>query len=388
MEIEQYRERAWAEVDLTALAQNFLALKALVSPKTKVVATVKANAYGHGAVQCAKTLLSAGADYLSVATADEALSLRKAEISAPILILGHTAECRMAELIEQDVTMAVFSLAQAQAMSSVAQKLNKTAKIHIKVNTGMERIGFAPHQTEEMALACRLPNMFAEGIFTHLACADAEDNSSVHMQYEAFMQAISTLEQEGIYFSLRHILNSAGMINFPEYELDMVRAGISLYGYYPSSFVKKDRLKLVPVMSIKAKITYLHEVKEGVGISYGWTYRTPEKKLIATVPIGYADGYLRLYSGRAQMLLGKTLVPVVGRICMDQCMIDVSSVNTIHVGDEIIIMGKCGDAQITADDLGELIGTISYEILCATGARLPRLYIENGNYVDVLNGFN
>ncbi|MBE7010926.1 MAG: alanine racemase [Ruminococcaceae bacterium] len=385
MTTEEKQTRAWAEVDVSALVHNFKELKALVPSGTKMLATVKANAYGHGATVCAKELLAAGADYLAVATADEALSLRSDGIMAPILILGHTANERMEALIEQDITMAIFSLEQAKILSLAAQKLQKTAQVHIKINTGMERIGFSPEQVAEISACCKQPGLLAEGIFTHLACADAEDSSSVHKQYERFMGVIQELGQAGITFPLRHILNSAGMFDFPEYALDMVRAGISLYGYYPSRYVKKERAKLIPVMSIKAKVTHLHKVAAGTGISYGWTYAAPEDRLIATVPIGYADGYFRLYSNRATMLAQEKPVPVVGRICMDQCMIDVSSVNTINVGDEIIIMGKRGDAQITADDLAELIGTISYEILCATGERLPRVYINSGNS-DVLNG--
>ena len=377
MHIDINRERAWAEVNTSALAHNFLQLKQLVSPKTKVLAVVKANAYGHGAVRCAETFLEAGADYLAVATIDEALQLRAAGITCPILILGHTSMNRAQELIDYDITAAVFTREQAAALSQAAVSCGKSARLHLKINTGMERIGFAPDAVSDIREVCRMPGLIPEGIFSHLACADEEDVSGVHMQYKAFAGLLDALEKAGITFALRHISNSAGILNFPEYQLDMVRAGIALYGYYPSCYVQKERAVLRPAMSIKSRVTHLHPVKQGAGVSYGWTYRAPEDCVLATVPIGYADGYFRAFSNRAHMLANGQPVKIAGRICMDQCMIDVSSVNTICVGDEIIVIGKQGDAEITADTLAELAGTISYEILCATGERLPRLYVKD-----------
>jgi len=389
MNIDIFQNRAWAEVDLSALQHNFLQLKNLVSPQTKMLVAVKANAYGHGAVPCAKALLAAGANYLAVATAEEALELRNADISAPILILGDTPKNRMADMVARDVTMAVFSVKQAQMLSEEAQRQNKTACIHIKVNTGMERIGFAFDAKDDILAACNLPCLYPEGIFSHLACADEPDPAGAKLQFERFSALLNALGQAGRIFPLRHIANSAAIINFPEFQLDMVRAGIALYGYYPSEFVHKERAELLPVMSVRARVTHLHEARKGAGVSYGWTYRAEENVTLATVPVGYADGYFRLFSGKAHMLVHGKAVPVTGRICMDQCMIDVTSVNTIDVGDEITIIGKQKDAEITADDLANLIGTISYEILCATGERLPRLYLQDGSFSeDVLNGSN
>jgi len=388
MKQECSRGRAWAEVDLSALEHNFLELKKLVSSTTKVMAVVKANAYGHGAVPCAKTLIASGADYLAVATVDEALQLRSAQISTPILVLGYTAPEHLADLVSCDITATVYSMEQAQALSEEATRQDKVARLHIKINTGMERIGFAPDAASDIVAACRLPGLNPEGIYTHLACADEEDASGVHEQYRLFTALLEQLAQAGLQFSLRHILNSAGILDFPEYQLDMVRAGIVLYGYYPSCHVHKERAELRPVMSVKARVIHLHRIEKGTGVSYGWTYRAPEAATLATVSIGYADGYFRLLSNRGMMLADGKPVRVTGRICMDQCMIDVTSVNTIDVGDEIIIIGKRGDARITADDLAKCIGTISYEILCTVGERLPRLYMKNGQEQDVLNGFN
>ena len=377
MSIDIEQERSWAEVNLSALARNFMQMKQLVSKKTKVMAVVKANAYGHGAVPCARALVDAGADYLAVATIEEALELRAADISCPILILGHTAADRAEDLIAHDITATVYTKEQVASLSRIASKIGKRVRMHVKINTGMERIGFAPEEIEEISASCSMPGILAEGIFTHLACADEEDTTGVHTQYRTFSDVLYALEQKGITFSHRHILNSAGILDFPEYQLDMVRAGIALYGYYPSQYVQKEKAALEPVMSVKTRITHLHKVAKDAGISYGWTYHAPKDSMLATVPIGYADGYFRAFSNCAHMLASGEPVPVTGRICMDQCMIDVSSVNTISVGDEIVIIGKQGNAQITADDLAELIGTIPYEILCATGKRLPRLYVAD-----------
>ncbi len=387
MQGEAYKERVWAEVDLDALRFNFKQIKGMVSPSTRVLAVVKANAYGHGAVMCAQTLLSAGADYLAVATIEEALELRKADILAPILILGNTSVRFVDDLVENDITAAVYSNIFAQALSDAACRLNKQAKVHLKLNTGMERIGFGPEQVEEMARISRLPGLFIEGAFTHLACADEEDSSSVHTQYQRFIGAIEKLSDLGVQIPIRHILNSAGIFDFPEYQLDMVRPGIILYGYYPSDYIHKERAELRPVMSLKARVTHVHTLPKGAGISYGWTYRATEDVRVATVPIGYADGFSRLLSNRGHMLAGGKMAPIIGRICMDQCMIDISSGHTIDVGDEITIIGKAGEAAITADDLAAHIGTISYEILCAIGRRVPRLYVEGGDIVGVLNSF-
>ncbi len=386
MYAEDFEERAWAEIDLDALAFNFKQIKGLVAPETRVMAVVKANAYGHGAVMCAKTLLSAGADYLAVATLEEALELRQAEISAPILILGHTAAREAETLVHYDITPAVYTLEFARALSAAAVRLQKQAKIHVKVNTGMERIGFEAEDVEAMLTVCRLPGLAAEGLFTHLACADAEDSSGVHKQYQRFMGAADKLKAAGVAIPIRHILNSAGIFDFPAYQLDMVRPGIVLYGYYPSAFINQQRAALRPVLSLKARVVHLHTVPADAGVGYGWSYSAPAPITVATVPFGYADGYHRLLSNRAYMLAAGVRVPVIGKICMDQCMIDVTSVHTIHVGDEITIIGG-GEKAITAEELATLSDTISYEILCAIGKRIPRLYIKDDSVVRVLNGF-
>ncbi len=384
---EDFKKRVWAEIDLDALQHNFNAIKGLLRPETKILAVVKANAYGHGAVPCARTLLSYGADYLGVATIEEALELRHANIFAPILVLGYAPAQEAEVLISNNITPTVYTVEFAKALSNAAIKLDKDCRIHLKINTGMERLGFEPEQIEDIKEVCSLPRLTAEGIFTHLACADSEDSSGVHLQYEKFINLTNALTNDGIHIPIRHILNSAGIFDFPEYQLEMVRPGIVLYGYYPSDFIHTERASLKPVMTLKTRVIHLHKAPAGSKVSYGWTYVAKAPITIATIPIGYADGYNRHLSGKGKMLAKGQTVPLLGKICMDQCMIDVSSVNTVNVGDEIIIIGKQGDEQITAQDLADQIDTISYEILCATGKRVPRLYEKGGTLVDVLNGF-
>ncbi len=382
MNTEESMERSWAEIDLDALTDNFCQIRELLHPETKVLAVVKANAYGHGAVACAQTLLAAGADYLGVATLEEALQLRRAAISAPILILGYAAECEAECLVREDITPAVYSLSFAKALSAEAVRQNKRARIHLKVNTGMERIGFDVSDVQAMLTVSCLPNLYTEGIFTHLACADEADSSGVHTQFKRFTDVIDALDAEGIHIPLQHILNSAGIFDFPEYQLTMVRPGIILYGYYPSAYIHRERAVLKPVMSVKSRVIHIHSVPKGAGISYGWTFVAPRNMRVATVPIGYADGYKRGLSSKVFMLADGQRVPVLGKICMDQCMIDIGSVHTIHVGDTVTVLGQENGATVTADDLAELCQTISYEILCTIGARIPRLYVKDGRMLS------
>ncbi len=384
---KNYTTRTWAEIDLDALKHNFIQIKSLVDPKTKVMAVVKANAYGHGAVLCARTLIDAGADYLAVATVEEALELREAGIKAPLLILGYIPPAAAEAVIVNNITATVYSTDFAEALSQTATRLNKNCNIHLKINSGMERIGFEPDETEKMLSVCRLPGLAVEGIFTHLACADEEDSGSVHTQYRLFEKTFTALQNAGISLPLKHILNSAGIFDFPEYQLDMVRPGIVLYGYYPSHFIHTERAELRPVMALKSRVAHLHTLQAGNSVSYGHTYTAASDRLLATIPVGYADGLPRLLSSRGKTLANGTAAPIVGRICMDQCMIDVTSVNTISVGDEITIIGKQGDEEITADVLAKLTNTISYEILCDIGKRVPRLYKKDGNFNFVLSGF-
>lgn len=373
-------KRAWAEIDLDAVANNIREIRRITSPDAKIMGVVKADGYGHGFVEITKTILSNGADYLAVATLEEAVQLRKRKFSVPILILGATEDAAADDLVEYDVMPTVFTYGFASLLSQAAVKKGKTAKIHIKLDTGMSRIGFlcSENSIDEIIKISQLDNIEIEGIFSHLSCSDETDRSYTEMQFEKFMDMCGKLEKRGLNIPIKHICNSAGIMMYPEMHLDMVRPGIIIYGLYPSEDVDKTKLSLKPAMTLKAKITMVKEVNEGVGVSYGKTYITNRTTKIATVPIGYADGYMRLLSGKAKMIYGEACVDVIGRICMDQCMIDVTNVNNISIGDEVIIFGS---GIITADTVAGWLGAINYEIVCMIGRRIPRIYVKNGKVV-------
>lgn len=373
-------KRAWAEIDLDAVANNIREIRRITSPGSKIMGVVKADGYGHGFVEITKTILNNGADYLAVATLEEAVQLRRRKFSVPILILGATEDAGADDLVEYDVMPTVFTYDFARLLSQSAVKKGKTAKIHIKLDTGMSRIGYlcSEKSVDEIIKISQLDNIEIEGIFSHLSCSDETDRSYTQMQFDKFMDMCGKLEKRGLNIPIKHICNSAGIMMYPEMHLDMVRPGIIIYGLYPSEEVDKSKLRLKPAMTLKAKITLVKEVEAGVGVSYGKTYITDKTTKIATVPIGYADGYMRLLSGKAKMIYGEDCVDVIGRICMDQCMIDVTNVNNISIGDEVIIFGS---GSITADTVADWLGAVNYEIVCMIGRRIPRVYVKNGKVV-------
>ena len=376
MELET--SRTWAEIKVDRLRHNISSLKSYLQPHTRLMCTVKAEAYGHG-IRAAEIFAESGADYLAVATLDEAILLRSHGIALPVLILGYVQEPFLTEAIAGGATLTVFSLDYAQKVSEAAVKLGKKARIHIKIDTGMGRIGYVYTErgnqkaAEEIAAMFSLPALEIEGIYTHMSCSDEEQNPYNFVQINRFYKALADLEARNLSVPLRHICNSSAIVNFPQVHLDMVRAGIACYGLYPSPVMKK-KLNLKQALTLKTRITYIKELEAGSGISYGKTVTLAEKRRIATVPIGYADGYTRLLSGKAQMIAHGQYVDVIGKICMDQCMIDVTNVHTIHVGDEVTVIGD-EHTHISADHLAELIGTINYEVVCAIGKRVPRIYI-------------
>ncbi len=378
-----YTTRSWAEIDLGALAYNMRSIRARTEKTAMVTAVIKSDAYGHGAVMAAETLLKNGADRFAVATVSEAVELRNAGITVPILILGATVAEEAEEIVRRDITPAVFTFEYAQALSAEAVRQSKTVTVHIKLDTGMSRIGYVAGAddnavTDEIIRISRLDNVFVEGIFSHLSTADESDHAYTRAQFARFTAVCDLLEKKGVKIPVRHIANSAAIMMFPEMHLDMVRAGIVLYGYYPSEEVDKSRLAIKPVMSFKSRISYVKRPGAGRGVSYGNTFVTDEDTVVATVPVGYADGYSRIMSGKAEMLVNGEKFKVIGRICMDQCMIDVTNANNISIGDEVILFGSGG---ITADTVAGWLGTISYEALCMVGRRIPRVYTENGSAV-------
>lgn len=373
--------RAWAEVDIDALKYNFENIRALLKSETKIMSVVKADAYGHGYYECCKALLEAGTDAFAVAAVSEAVQIRKAGFKVPILILGAVSKEDFPQLLELEIMPCIFNLYDAEALSYEAEKVGKTAKIHIKIDTGMSRLGFFSTDNasiDDILRISQLPNIEIDGIFSHFACADEKNPEYTRLQFESFMRLIRSLEDKGLKIPVKHIANSAAIMMYPEMQLDMVRPGIILYGYYPSGEVDKSRLSIKPVMSLKTRVSLIKEVEKGVGVSYGKEYITDRKTKIATVSIGYADGYLRAFSKKAKMDAGGQLVPVLGRICMDQCMIDVTNVNNINIGDEVTVFGN---GKITADDAAGWINSISYEVLCLVARRVLRIYKKGGRII-------
>jgi alanine racemase len=374
----------WAEINLGNLAHNIREIKKIVKKDTLITAVIKANAYGHGSVEAAKVFLENGADRLAVATLSEAIELREAGIDVPILILGYTPESQYSQVIEYNITQTIYNFESASVFSQAASLQNKTGTIHIKIDSGMGRIGFLPNDesVDEIIKISKLPNINIEGIFTHFATADEKDKSYTRLQFERFSTVVKKLEEKGLSIPIKHVSNSAAIIDFPEYNLDMVRPGIILYGYYPSNDVNKDRIQLKPAMTLRAKISNVKTVSKGTGISYGQIFVTERESKIATIPIGYADGYTRMLTSKAEAFIKGKRVPVVGRICMDQCMLDVTEVEDVKIGDEVVLLGyEAG--QPDADEIGEKLNTISYEVLCMVGRRIPRVYTKNGDIVYI-----
>lgn len=361
----------WAEVDLSAIAHNVQVTRKVLKPGTKICAVVKADAYGHGAVPVATAALAAGVNYLAVSMTQEALELREAGIMAPILILGTMTEEHEKALVDYNITQTVYDLAVAQELSAAALQENKVAKVHLAVDTGMNRIGCRPEEAADLAEAIsKLPHVELEGMFSHFASADEMDKSFAENQYRKFMEADRAIKDRGIQIPLVHIDNSAGITEMKHTECDMVRQGITLYGLWPSDDVERC-LDLKPALSLKAEVVFVKDVPAGEKIGYGCTYETKAPMKVATIPLGYADGYSRALSNRGYITIRGYKAPVVGRICMDQFMVDVTNVPGVHKGDEAVIFGPGG---VSLDQLAKWVGTIPYELMCLLSTRVPRKY--------------
>ncbi|MBQ2897323.1 MAG: alanine racemase [Clostridia bacterium] len=390
-----YNDRSWAEVNLDAIKSNVVNIKSYLDNKTKIMAVVKADAYGHGCLETVNTLIENGVDYLAVACPDEAILLRKRGINIPILILGYSDEDRFEEIVDYDITQTVFNLESAKRLSQTAVKKNKKAKIHIKIDTGMARIGYLYGYSEEIDVQTEneilkivsLDGIDAEGIFTHFSVADEPDDDFTNIQFDRFNKLLLFLEENGVKFKYRHCCNSAATIMFPKMHLDMVRPGIIIYGVYPSEKVKA-KIDLIPAMQVKTRVVNINKIYKNSPISYGKTYKSDKDITVATIPIGYADGFPRMLSNKGKIIANGKIVPVLGRICMDQCMIDVTSVNNINVGDEVTVFGSQGESFIPVESIAEISGTINYEILCSVGKRIPRIYLKDGSVTKVLNFLN
>jgi alanine racemase len=379
----------WSEIDLNAISHNVRELRRITSPGARLMAVVKANGYGHGAVEIALAALKNGADCLGVARMGEGLHLRMAGITAPILIMGYTPPEHSTTLVEHRLTQTVYTFDAAEALSEAAALLQVRATVHIKVDTGMGRLGLLPDSPRISMLGkhlpgnaqrviesiSRLPHVEIEGVFTHFATADSQDRTYALQQMERFLEFLDKLKVHGLEFPLRHAANSAALIDLPETHLDMVRPGISLYGFYPSAEVSKERISLVPAMMLKTRVIQVKMVPAGFHISYGLTYQTENPTVIATVSAGYADGLNRLLSSRGQMLVRGTRAKIVGRICMDLTMLDVGHIPDVQIGDEVVIFGRYGQECIPVEEIAEVLNTVHYEIVTSLTSRVERVYI-------------
>lgn len=382
------RKRTWAEINLDHAAWNYQQVRAHTAKEAKICCVIKANGYGHNAVRFAQLYTALGADWLAVSNLEEALQLRNNGITLPVLILGYTPPECAAVLAEHRISQCVYSRSYGEALSQAAMASGVRLLIHLKIDTGMGRIGFQHHnghsELGDALAVCRFPSLIPEGIFTHFASADegADGEAFTAQQFAAFTDAIEQLKAHGITFALRHCANSAAIFDHPAYHLDMVRAGIVLYGLSPSAQMR-NMPSLKPVMTLKSVISHIKTIHAGDTVSYGRTYTADRTRIVATVPIGYADGFWRSNAGgECRMLIRDRLFPLIGRVCMDQLMLDITDAPTLSVGDIVTIFGD--EAGLcSADAIAERTGTINYEIVCSVGERVPRFFLRHNRMVGV-----
>lgn len=376
-------KRVYARIDLDAICGNIRNAMNKVGKDTKIMAVIKTNAYGHGSVPVAKTLAEIGVYAFGVATIGEALVLRKNGIQNPILILSHVFSNDYTELLKNDIMPTVFQYDAAKNLSETANTLGKTAKIHIKIDTGMGRIGFQPtdESVQNIIKISKLPNICIDGIFTHFACADEKDKTSFNEQKAKFTEFLNKLDESGIKIPIKHMCNSAGIIDFDGEFLNMARCGIMTYGLYPSDEVKKDNLLLSPAMSIISHVEFVKKVQKGFKVSYGSTFTAEKETEIATIPIGYGDGYPRSLSNKGRVIINGQYANIIGRVCMDQLMVDVTGLN-IKEGDKVTVMGTDGNCTVTAEEIANNAGSFNYEFLCGINMRVPRVYVRNGKITE------
>ncbi len=367
--------RAYAEVDLDAIGHNISEVRRNVGEKVKICAVIKADAYGHGAVAVGKYLESA-VEYFAVATVDEAIELREAGIKLPIIILSYVSPSRYDEVVRNNVTQTVYSLETAELLAKEASAQGKTAKAHVALDTGMSRIGFAVNEesADEIKKISLLSNLELEGMFTHFSCADMYDKAYSKMQMEKYDSMCEMLEKRNVEIPIKHICNSAGIMEFDSHRFQMVRSGIITYGLYPSEEVDKTALDLRPAMSFRSHVVNVHTAPAGIGVSYGATFVTGEPTRIATVSVGYADGYPRALSNKGRVLIHGQFAPVLGRVCMDQIMVDVSHIEDVQIEDVVTLFGRDGDNYIPVEEPADMSASFNYEFVCSLSRRVTRVY--------------
>lgn len=377
--------RIQADIDLDAFRFNLDSIKKNINENTQIITVLKADGYGHGAVPLAKEAEKEERVWgIAVATVEEALELRRGGIKKPLLILGYTYQEDYDLIAAEELRPTVFKLSMAQELSRAALRKNKTVKIHIKIDTGMSRIGYRDLEKSvpEILEISRLPGLEIEGLFTHFARADEREKAPAYQQLEKYQAFQKALKEAGLKIPLCHCSNSAGIIRIPEANMDAVRAGIILYGLYPSEEVEKEPVPLKPLMTLKSHIAYIKTLEPGVQISYGGTYTTQKETRVATIPVGYADGYARSLSNKGWVLIRGKKAPILGRVCMDQFMVDVTDIPEARELDEVILLGKSQDQQITMEELGELSGRFNYEFACCISKRVPRIYFKGGKAIE------
>jgi alanine racemase len=375
MKTPDFYRQTWVEIDLGAVANNYRVLREHLSPSTKMMVAVKANAYGHGIVEISKKLIECGADYLGVACLDEALVLRKNSIKNPVLMLGAYLKGDVEAIIKNDVTATVTDLDLARHLDLCAGRLKKKAKVHVKIDTGMGRLGIWHKEADDFIFKlCGLKNLLIEGIYTHFPSADSDERFT-RSQIAAFCVLVNKLEWKGVQIPLKHLANSMAVVGFRDSYFNLVRPGLAIYGLHPKEELL-GKIALRPALSFKTKVVYLKKVEKGRSISYGRTHIVDKETTIATLPVGYGDGYNRLLSNRGHVLIGGNFCPVVGTVCMDQIMVDTGSLRNVRLEDEVVLIGSQKGETIRAEDIARLCRTIPYEVVCWISPRVPRIYID------------
>lgn len=374
--------RVQANINLDAIRYNLLEEKKIIHPDTKMMAIIKADGYGHGAVPIAHAIDHI-VDAYGVAIIEEALELRNAGITKPILILGYTSDLYATDLIENKITQTIFQYKMAKKLSDQAVKENKKALVQIKLDTGMNRLGFQPcmESIDTICEISKLPGITITGIFTHFACADITDKTSAYKQLETYLSFYKQLEERGVCIPIKHVANSAATLEMPEANLNMVRSGISTYGLYPSDEVYRENVQLQPAMELKSKVVFVKTVEKGIGIGYGSTFITKQKTIVATIPVGYADGYPRALSNKGRVLIHGKSAPIIGRVCMDQFMVDVTEIPNVKEGDSVTLVGTDGTESITVEELANESYSFNYEFVCDISKRVPRIYYQEGTVI-------
>lgn len=381
-----YGRHTVIKVDLDAFQHNLQQFRQIIPPDVSIMAAVKANAYGHGAIPIAKAAVEAGATHIAVAFVDEGIELREAGINAPILIFGYTPHDAIRDAILYDLSMSVYTIDDLHAIEDVATQIGHKASIHIKIDTGMSRIGLQLEEVTPFLQALQeTKHIEIDGMFTHFACADEKDKTYTCMQQKLFQEAINKAQELDIYIPWIHSSNSAGTMDMRYIIGNMVRLGIALYGLYPSNEVNQQTISLQPILTFESKVAHIKQAKTGMGVGYGATYTATGEEWIATIPVGYADGFSRHLSNKGYALVNGVKVPIIGRVCMDQLMLDVTKAMPVHVGDEVVFYGRQGTEMLHVDEIADTLGTINYEVTCMLSRRIPRIYMKDGKPVEVIN---